>query len=58
MVQRVLGAKDIQHGRWGALLAGFLKIPVLFLMVLPGTAAKLLYPNLERAECLWHQQTS
>ena len=39
MVQRVLGAKDLNHGRWGALFAGFLKLPVLFIMVLPGTAA-------------------
>jgi len=39
MVQRVLGAKDINHGRWGALFAGLLKLPVLFIMVLPGTAA-------------------
>ena len=53
MVQRVLGAKNIQHGRWGALLAGFLKIPVLFLMVLPGTAAILLYPDLERPDLVF-----
>ena len=39
MVQRVLGAKDINHGRWGALFAGLIKLPVLFIMVLPGTAA-------------------
>ncbi|MEM7500419.1 MAG: sodium:solute symporter [Pseudomonadota bacterium] len=53
MVQRVLGAKNIQHGRWGALLAGFLKLPVLFLMVLPGTAAIILYPNLERPDLVF-----
>ena len=53
MVQRVLGAKNIEHGRWGALLAGFLKIPVLFLMVIPGTAAILLYPNLERPDLVF-----
>ncbi|MEO1201935.1 MAG: sodium:solute symporter [Pseudomonadota bacterium] len=53
MVQRVLGAKNIEHGRWGALLAGFLKIPVLFLMVLPGTAAILLYPDLERPDLVF-----
>lgn len=53
MVQRVLGAKNIDHGRWGALLAGFLKIPVLFLMVLPGTAAILLYPELERPDLVF-----
>ncbi|RMG78500.1 MAG: sodium transporter [Bacteroidetes bacterium] len=45
MVQRVLGAKDVNHGRWGALFAGLLKLPVLFFMVLPGTAAILIYAS-------------
>jgi SSS family solute:Na+ symporter len=53
MVQRILSAKDENHGRWGALFAGFLKLPVLFLMVLPGTCAILLYPNLERADLVY-----
>ena len=39
MVQRVLSAKDLDHGRWGSLFAGLLKLPVLFIMVLPGTMA-------------------
>lgn len=46
MVQRVLSAKDENHGRWGSLLAGALKLPILFVMVLPGSAATLIYPNL------------
>lgn len=53
MVQRVLSAKDIQHGRNGVLLAGLLKLSVLFIMVLPGTAAILLYPNLERPDLVY-----
>ena len=47
MVQRVLGAKDINHGRWGALFAGLLKLPVVFIMVLPGTCAILLFSDLD-----------
>lgn len=47
MVQRVLGAKDLNHGRWGALFAGLLKLPVIFIMVLPGTVAILLYSDLD-----------
>ncbi|MEJ2006442.1 MAG: sodium/solute symporter, partial [Cyclobacteriaceae bacterium] len=39
MVQRVLSAKDLNHGRWGALFAGLLKLPVLFIMVIPGVMA-------------------
>lgn len=50
MVQRTLAAKDLNQGRWGALFAGFLKLPILFIMVLPGTFARVLYPNLERAD--------
>ena len=47
MVQRTLGAKDLNHGRWGALFAGFLKLPIIFLMVLPGIFGRLLYPAAE-----------
>lgn len=47
MVQRVLGARDLNHGRWGALFAGLLKLPVIFFMVLPGTLAILLYTDLD-----------
>ncbi|MEM9836301.1 MAG: sodium:solute symporter [Bacteroidota bacterium] len=47
MVQRVLGAKDLDHGRWGAIFAGFLKLPVLFIMVIPGAVAILLFQDLD-----------
>ena len=47
MVQRVLGAKDINHGRWGALFAGLIKLPVLLIMVLPGTAAIMMFNGLD-----------
>jgi len=53
MVQRVLGAKDINNGRWGALLAAGLKIPVIFIMVLPGLFARVLYPNLENPDMVF-----
>jgi solute:Na+ symporter, SSS family len=53
MVQRVLAAKDENHGRWGALFAGLLKLPILFFMVLPGTAAILLYPTLENTDTVY-----
>ena len=47
MVQRVLSAKDLNHGRWGALFAGLLKLPVLFFMVLPGVVAIVLFADLD-----------
>lgn len=43
IVQRTLAAKSLRHGRRGALFAGLLKLPVLFIMVLPGTFARVLY---------------
>ena len=53
MVQRVLSAKNLNHGRWGALFAGLLKLPVIVIMVLPGTMARYLYPGLERADMVY-----
>ena len=47
MVQRTLGAKNLHHGRGGALFAGLLKLPVIFIMVLPGIFGRLLYPASE-----------
>lgn len=46
IVQRVLGARDIKNARWGALLGGFLKLPVLFIMVIPGVFAFSVFPDL------------
>lgn len=46
IVQRVLGAKNLEHAQRGALLAGFLKLTPLFIMVLPGVMAVVLLPDL------------
>ena len=53
IVQRVLSARSLEHGRGGALFAGALKLPVLFLMVLPGTCAILLFPHLARSDLVY-----
>jgi len=50
IVQRVLGARNIAHARRGALFAGLLKLPVLFLMVLPGVMAGVFLPGLEQGD--------
>lgn len=42
IVQRVLGAKDENHGRAGALFCGFIKILPVFIFVLPGLMAFVL----------------
>jgi SSS family solute:Na+ symporter len=53
MTQRVLSARSVDHGRWGVLFAAFLKLPVLFVMVLPGTMAIHLYPELPRPDLVY-----
>jgi SSS family solute:Na+ symporter len=53
MVQRVLSARDTNHGRWGAILAGVLKLPVLFIVVFPGTIGRLLYPDLPSPDMIY-----
>ncbi len=39
MMQRILGAKDLNNARRGAVFAALLKIPVMFALVLPGMIA-------------------
>lgn len=53
IVQRVLGAKNIKHGQWGAVFAGFLKLSALFIMIFPGAMARVLYPDLEKANLVY-----
>ena len=53
IVQRVLGARSIAHARWGALFAGFLKLSVLYIMVLPGVMAGMFLPELENADAVF-----
>lgn len=53
IVQRVLSAKNLNHARWGSLFGGLLKIPVLFTMVIPGSAAILLYPDLSQPDLVY-----
>ena len=45
MVQRVLSARDLNHGRWGALFASLLKLPVIFIMIVPGVIAIVLFSD-------------
>jgi SSS family solute:Na+ symporter len=45
IVQRVLGAKDENHARVGSLFCGFIKILPVFIFVLPGLFAYVLYKS-------------
>jgi solute:Na+ symporter, SSS family len=53
VVQKVLAARNINHGRWGALFAGVMQLPLLFLLVLPGVMGREIYPDLEEADQIW-----
>lgn len=46
IVQRILSARSVNDSRRGALLAAFLKVFPLFILVLPGLIAKVLYPDI------------
>lgn len=47
IVQRILGAKDIVTAKKGTILAAVLKSFPIFLLILPGMIALVLYPNIE-----------
>lgn len=53
MAQRLLSARSLEHGRRGALFAGLLKLTVLFIMVMPGLAARELYPQLPNQDMVF-----
>ena len=53
IIQRALGAKGLNHARWGLVLAGFLKIIPLFVMVIPGAMALALYPGLDNGDAVF-----
>lgn len=45
IVQRSLASKDMVHAKAGTILAGYLKLLPLWIMVFPGMAARVLFPN-------------
>ncbi|RDD61815.1 sodium:solute symporter family transporter [Ferruginivarius sediminum] len=49
-VQRALAARSLDEGRKGALFGGLLKLPNVFLMVMPGLIALHLFPELENPD--------
>jgi SSS family solute:Na+ symporter len=54
-VQRVLGARTITDGQRGAIFAGFLKLVVPFILVLPGVIAAILFPHLPKYDSAYPQ---
>lgn len=50
IIQRALGADSLDDGRKGALFAGLLKLPNLFILIMPGVIATVLYPDLQNPD--------
>lgn len=48
MIQRVLGAKDMYHARMGIVLAGFMKVIMPLIVVVPGLILFARYPEVMR----------
>ncbi|MBR3369462.1 MAG: sodium/solute symporter [Rhodobacteraceae bacterium] len=53
VVQKVLAAKSIDHGRWGLLLAAAFQLPFLFILVLPGVMGRDVFPDLQETDQIW-----
>ncbi len=53
VVQKALSAKSTAHGRWGVLFCALLQLPMLFLLVLPGTMGREVYPHLPDPDMIW-----
>jgi solute:Na+ symporter, SSS family len=53
VVQKVLSAKNIQHGRWGALFAGLMQLPFLVLLIFPGILARGFLEDIPEADMVW-----
>jgi len=47
IVQRTLSAKNLGHARGGTIFAGYLKILPVFLFILPGIIARVLYSDMD-----------
>lgn len=47
IVQRTLAANNVEEARRATVFAGFLKILPVFILVLPGVAGHILYPNIK-----------
>ncbi|UZO80936.1 sodium/solute symporter [Aquimarina sp. ERC-38] len=53
LVQRVLTAKSVDHGRKGILMVGFLTVLILFIIIFPAVMGKMLYPGLPKNDMIY-----
>ena len=45
IVQRALASRDMSHAKGACVMAGWLKLLPLFIMIFPGMAARVLFPD-------------
>ena len=45
IVQRALASRDMSHAKGACIMAGWLKLLPLFIMIFPGMAARVLFPD-------------
>ncbi|MGB0343027.1 MAG: sodium:solute symporter family transporter [Parvibaculales bacterium] len=53
MVQWVLSARSARDAQFGVLFAGLLKLPVMFIIVLPGVFAAILFPGMTEPDRIY-----
>jgi solute:Na+ symporter, SSS family len=53
VVQKVLSAKNIDHGRWGALFAGGMQLPYIVLLIFPGILARQVFEDIPDPDMVW-----
>ncbi len=53
ITQRILGARSVRHARWGIMLACVLKMTPLFIMILPGAMAIVLFPDITNGDLVF-----
>lgn len=53
ITQRALASKTTAQGQWGAIFAGFLKLSALFIMIMPGAFARVLYPDIQNVDIVY-----
>lgn len=53
LVQRVLTAKSVDHGRKGILLVGFLTVSLIFIIIFPAVIGKHLFPGLPKNDMVY-----
>lgn len=53
LVQRVLSAKNVNEGRKGVMLCGFLTLLTLFIIMFPGVIARKFFPGIENPDMVY-----